>query len=956
MKKTKKKNIYLYVFVLALLIFNGCGGIFTPQNRPKAVNGVLDLRSWHFGEKGPVPLNGEWIFEWQNLATPGIGQKIEQGSKQFFIKVPSSWNGHNSGGQKISGNGYATYRLKILLGASAEPLGFKFLDVSSAAVFYVNGKIIMTSGVVGKTALKTTPKYTPQVVYYMPNSKVLEVVAVVSNFNHRLGGIWESVSFGRYKDLSRIRQLNLYLSFFLLGSIIVMAFYHLGFYVLRTRSIITLYFSLFCFFIALRGMTTGERGLLYLFPDINWDLLQRLIYLSFYLAAPAFAMYVRSLFPAEISRRLTRMFGAISVIFSGSVLILSPRLFSYTIPFYQVFTLSLFIYGLYGVIQAVRKKRQSATIFLVGFLIVFAATVNDILYSRHIISSKYLVPFGLFIFIFFQSFLLLMRFSKAFSTVEVQGDRLKEANESYAVEINNRMKVEHELRESKAKYEQLLQSVPAGIYEFDLNRLRFTNVNNVMCDTTGYSVEEFLALDPTKLLEDEGRRQMARLGVEVRAGSENPAPVELKIITKSGKTFWAQIHTRNYFENGVPVKARSVAYDMTTLKRAEEEKKELEKKLVQAQKMESIGTLAGGIAHDFNNLLMGIQGNASLLLYDAGMGVDQREQLKAIENYSQRGVDLTAQLLGLARGGKYDAKPTAPNTLIENCAKLFARTRKEVALGFRLAKNIKMISVDRGQIEQVLLNLLINAWQAMENGGDIIVATENVDLDEGFVKSFEICAGSFVMISVSDTGIGMDVETQQRVFDPFFTTKEIGRGTGLGLASAYGIIKNHGGIITLNSTPGRGSQFDIYLPASGSTVVDEEAPSDRLVMGNQQILLIDDEKMILDVGTKMLTRLGYGVLSAGSGKEALEIYQKQPDDIDMVILDMIMPGQSGGEVFDELKALKSDIKVLLASGYSLDGNAQEIMARGCSGFIQKPFKLAPLSQKINQILAKTPQS
>ena len=251
-----------------------------------------------------------------------------------------------------------------------------------------------------------------------------------------------------------------------------------------------------------------------------------------------------------------------------------------------------------------------------------------------------------------------------------------------------------------------------------------------------------------------------------------------------------------------------------------------------------------------------------------------------------------------------------------------------------------------------MLNLYVNAGQAMPGGGDLYLQTENVTLNENYVRKFSAERGDYVKISVKDTGVGMDENTIKRIFDPFFTTKDRERGTGLGLASAYGIIKNHDGIINVNSMIGKGTTFDVYLPASKKKVVQKTNLDREAFKGSETLLLIDDEDIIIDIGVQILERLGYRVLMARSGKEAIEIYRANKSKINMVILDMIMPDMGGGETYDRLKKINPEIQVLLSSGYSINGQASEIMNRGCNGFIQKPFNVEQLSRKIREILGK----
>ncbi len=377
---------------------------------------------------------------------------------------------------------------------------------------------------------------------------------------------------------------------------------------------------------------------------------------------------------------------------------------------------------------------------------------------------------------------------------------------------------------------------------------------------------------------------------------------------------------------------------------------QLEKQLRQAQKMEAIGTLAGGIAHDFNNLLLGIQGNISLSLLEIGAESPIRGSLNKIEQYVQSGVELTRQLLGFARGGKYEVRLTDINRLLKEQNLLFGRANKAVEFKDEFDPELWNVEADQDQIEQVVLNIYMNALQAMPEGGVLTVRTENVVIDKERLTPYRVKAGDYIKISLIDTGIGMDEKTQRRIFDPFFTTREMGRGTGLGLASVYGIIKNHEGFIHVDSQKNRGTQIEIFLPASRKPAAAKQLPVEEIARGHETVLLVDDEEMIIDVGKRMLEKLGYETLTAMNGAEALEIYKSRGKDISLVILDMVMPKISGGETFDRLKKIDPAINVILCSGYSIDGQATEILKRGCRAFIQKPFNLKVLSQHIRAVL------
>ncbi len=386
--------------------------------------------------------------------------------------------------------------------------------------------------------------------------------------------------------------------------------------------------------------------------------------------------------------------------------------------------------------------------------------------------------------------------------------------------------------------------------------------------------------------------------------------------------------------------------------RSEKEKAELESLLLHAQKMEALGTLAGGIAHDFNNLLMGIQGNTSVVLSNMKPDDPNYKKLETAETYIKKSAELTKQILGFVRGGKYEVKKTDLNELIKKSSQLFGRTKKEMPIYTNYQEDIWTVKVDQGQIEQVLLNLYVNAAQAMPNGGNLYIRIENVTLDKKYMEPYELKPGDYVKTSVTDTGIGMDKTTQQKVFDPFFTTKKLDRGTGLGLASAYGIIKNHNGFFEVSSEKNKGTTFNFYIPAPEKKVMQKKTRPQEILKGNETILLVDDEDMVIDATSEMLETLGYSANVARSGEEAILFFRKNNDKIDLVILDIVMPVMNGGEAYSILKKINPQIKVLLSSGYSINESATKMLDSGCQGFIQKPFNIIQLSQKVREILDK----
>jgi len=382
------------------------------------------------------------------------------------------------------------------------------------------------------------------------------------------------------------------------------------------------------------------------------------------------------------------------------------------------------------------------------------------------------------------------------------------------------------------------------------------------------------------------------------------------------------------------------------------ERKQLEQQVMQAQKMESIGTLAGGIAHDFNNLLGGILGYASLMKSKIAKDHEAFNYANIIETSATRAAELTAQLLAFARGGKYEVTVLNLNAIINETLEIIGRTiDKSIEIETHLQEGLSTVEADAVQIEQVVMNLCVNARDAMPDGGRLIIETGIERLTEEHVHShMGAKEGLYVGMSVTDTGIGMTKETVERIFEPFFTTKEKGKGTGLGLSMVYGVVKNHGGYVRVYSEPGEGSAFKVYLPANGKAELKEPSRNESPANGTEMILVVDDEEPIRSLAKDALENFGYTVLLAENGEQAIETYKTRRDEIDLVVLDMIMPKMGGRETFLNLKAMNPDVKALLSSGYSQNAKAEEILSSGVSGFVQKPYQIDALLSRVRSVL------
>ncbi len=512
-------------------------------------------------------------------------------------------------------------------------------------------------------------------------------------------------------------------------------------------------------------------------------------------------------------------------------------------------------------------------------------------------------------------------------------------------DITDMKNAQRDIKREKDRLQTILDNMPLGIILVEKDNT-FGYVNPEFIRLFGYNLDEIPKgkdwlekAYPDKIYRDRVRATWKEDIDRLKSGED--VTRTFKVTCKDGREREIRFQTAKLESGEILV----VCEDIT-------EHTKLEQQLAHAQKMEAIGVLAGGVAHDFNNLLMGIQGNVSLMLFRLDSSDPNYRRLTSIEDLIRNGAMLTRQLLEFARGAQRDIRPININEVTRKTVEMFGRMKKEITIHGRYGEGLEAIEADAGQIEQILMNLFINAWQAMAGGGEIFVETSSVYLDKHFTDPYLVAPGKYVKISVTDTGPGMDEKTKEKIFEPFFTTKEVGKGTGLGLSTVYGIVKGYKGIINVYSEPGRGATFNIYLPVSQKAQVMERTLPKDMEGGQETVLLVDDEEVILNVGRDLLEALGYKVYTAKGGQEAIEIYRDRHIEIDLVILDMIMPGKGGEETFDEIHSINPHVRVILASGYSMDGAAERVMNKGCWGFIQKPFNLHELSNKVREVLDK----
>jgi PAS domain S-box-containing protein len=519
--------------------------------------------------------------------------------------------------------------------------------------------------------------------------------------------------------------------------------------------------------------------------------------------------------------------------------------------------------------------------------------------------------------------------------------------DAVAVGIERR-RAEEALRQSEARFERVFRASPIGITVSTLAEGRYLDVNGAFLRMVGRTREEVIGRTAFDINFWHDRADRARVMEQLRGGSATE--VEAIVRAKDGTSRHALIALEQSDIGGIPC-IIALVHDVTAPKL-------LEQQLRQAQKMEAVGRLAGGVAHDFNNLLTVITSYSDLLYEELAEGDPKRDDLTQIIKAATGAAALTRQLLAFSRQQVIQPRVLDVNAVVESTRKLLTRLiGEDVQLVATLAPDLGPVMNDPGQIEQVIMNLVVNARDAMPEGGALTIETANVDVDAEFVRGHPLAQpGRYVMLAVTDTGIGMDAETQMHVFEPFFTTKEAGKGTGLGLATVYGIVKQAGGFIWLYSELGRGSSFKVYLPRieGGAGPADPSATT-PLPRGTETVLVVEDAAAVRTVVRQMLERSGYTVLDAADGTLALEIAARHHGPIHLVVTDVVMPAMGGRQLSEHLSRLRPETKVLYTSGYTDDAIVRHGVLESGVPFLQKPFTPEALVRKVREVLDKAPR-
>jgi PAS domain S-box-containing protein len=820
---------FLLPIFLCLALFTSLGCELNGEARPLVVQGVLDLAGWDFGRRGSVDFIGECEFYWNQHLKPADFDAMPPPRPTGFIPVPGFWNGYRLNGAELSGDGYATYRLTIRLPATMAPLALKVREVSTAYRLFIDRNEMAAVGVAGETMPTTEPRQHPMLFTFTPESDRIVLLIQVSNFHHRRGGLWEMITLGKAEELARLHERERGLDFFLFGGIFIMAVYHLGLFLARRKFRATLFFGIFCFLIALRLFTTDERYLVQILPAIDWGLLVRIEYLSFYLAVPVYGLLIQSLF-AVFSRQLLRLILLAGLGFALTVILTPVRVFSYSLPAYEFSTLALMAYTFWRMLSQPVRRQPEALVFLAGMLLLCLAVINDILYVERWVNTGFFTPLGLFLFIFAQAFILYLRMFKAYMLVETQGIELRDTLESYKQEVLDRIRIEEALRESEEKYRSILNSIQEGYYEVDLSG-NLTFFNDSLCGLLKYTRDEMMGMNNRTYMSPESAKRVYDTFIRVYDTGEPAKAFDWEVIARdsSRKTVEASVALMRD-SKGAPIGFRGVVRDITDRRRAEEQAKLHQQQLMQASKMAALGVLVSGVAHEINNPNNFIMLNAPILrdAWQSALPIleeyynesgdflmggmrysEMREQmprlLSGVSQGAERIKQIVANLKNYVRGDGGDlTQPVDVNAVVTSSLSLISNVIKNATDHFtvRYADDLPPVRGSFQRLEQVIINLIQNACQALP------------DKKKGlFVTTGRDRGGAGVVIVIRDEGTGIQPEDLPHIREPLFTTKQDSGGLGLGLSISSKIIEEHRGTLRFSSGPDRGTTVTITLPA-----------------------------------------------------------------------------------------------------------------------------------------------
>jgi PAS domain S-box-containing protein len=805
------------LILILLLLIASCNSDFFNKDQPLAKNGVLDLKSWDLARDGAINLDGEWMFYWNRLYEPGDFNKPDQPEGTGYIQLPRIWNGYQVDEFELTGHGFATYRLEIRLDHPGERLGLKVLDMATAYRLWINDQLIAENGLVAKDPHAMNPQFHPKFVVIDSPADKLVLTLQVSNFHHKKGGAWESILFGLESEVRKKRERELGFELLMFGCLLIIGFYHLGLYILKRNDPAPVFLAMVCFFTGLRTLLVGERFLIDLFPHFNWELHQKLEYVSFYLSITFFALFLRSLF-SEFSNKILSLILWLGFLSSLFTFITPARFFSYGMIYFHYCMVGIAVFTFVIFRRIIINKREGASWIALGVFILLITVFVDILSVNHVIPNIIISPVGLFLFMLFQSLGLSQRLYTAFDDLEASSQKLTKTS-------LQKDALFEALKESEKKFRDLVENLDDVFFIIDLKG-RIQYVSPAAKKIFSRDPEAMIGTPALDYIHSEDLSDSVEIFKKAVSGISNQ--IECRFMSSSEEICWTLLAIRPMINAQRVAGVQGIVSDITDHKRTQD-------LLLQTEKMVSIGGMVAGVAHELNNPLAGmLLANQTIirrLSKDLRPNIETAKDcdvdLNKMQNYlekrqipslmagikesGERAAEIIRNMLHFSRKSGSSKTAVDLNSILDKAIEL-AMTDYDLNTGFdiksikisrEVAEGIPEITCVKTEIEQVMFNLVKNAAQAM-----FVAGTEKPNILLRMARE-----NGLVRIEIKDNGPGMEDAVRRRVFEPFFTTKPEGEGTGLGLSVSYMIItKNHLGSMEVDSTVGRGTSFIIHIP------------------------------------------------------------------------------------------------------------------------------------------------
>ncbi len=946
------------------------------HQQPIAEKGVFDLSGWDFEKQGIVELKGEWEFYWKSFIEPG--QEQIKDPLSGYIKTPGNWNNYELSGmaggkagdkpdtvnKKVSKYGFATYRLRVIPGKK-DSFALKIRNMRTAYRLYINGDLISEIGRVGTSAKTSVPRFFPQIVKIPKREKEYEILLHISNYDFRAGGLADAIWFGLEIDVRLKREGGVARVFFLFGSFFIMGLYHLGLYILRKNDSSSLYFCILILAYSVKVLLEREYYFVSFFPDLPWEHVITVEYLSFYISLPFFYYFIASLFPEEFNRLISYAIGIIGVSAILFVLVTPVKLNSIIMPPYHVYITIVGIYIIAMAFRAYNNKRDGAGIFLAGILIVFLAMVNDILYNNKFINTGFVGVGGLYAFFFLQSFLLSHRYNMTFVLVDDQREKLVKADVINKRELNDRRRAERELRKSEANYRSIFENAQTGIFRVN-EKGRLLNFNPAFSKSTGISYDVQLDRNPINFFDmiPESQDKMVFIDSLENDGVVNG--YEFCLEKDEGEKTYFNLRVQSVFDDEFKFLCYEGMVEDVTEKKKTEELKRLkdEAEALARSKSEFLARMS----HEIRTPMNAIMGMAEVL-EETNLDKNQRQFVKVLSSAGGGLLSFINDVLDISKheAGKMvmEKVPFQLDKLVENICEVMKVRGYKKGLFLKQMIHPKTplnLMGDPYRLRQILVNLIDNAIKFTDSGGVTIIIEPSAEYENHSDEKDAV----EIFLSIKDTGIGIREDKLQIIFDSFSQaddtiTRKYG-GTGLGLGIARKLSEMMGGYLDVVSKPGEGSTFyfsakfilvneDEKTHEDGKQQKQKEIPS----LSDLRLLLVDDSENNRFVVKTYLGDTNVEIISAVNGQEGFEQFKSQ--EYDIVLLDMQMPVMDGYTMAEEVRKWEkekglSHTPIIAMTAFAHDTDAEKCLNAGCDVHLTKPVSREELFAAIRYLFEK----